>query len=129
MHHVTIGVGVILVAIGLFGYFGSVAENPSPTALIPAAFGAILIVLGIVAHRPALRMHAIHAAVSIALLGFLLAGGRGVMKLGLAASDDLSISRPVRLTLLMAIVCLIYVGLCIRSFIAARRRRHQAGQV
>jgi hypothetical protein len=128
MHHVTVGVGVILVAIGLFGYFGSVAENPSPTALIPAAFGAVLIVLGIVAHRPGVRMHAMHAAAAVALLGFLLAGGRGVMKLGLAASDDLSISRPVRLVLLMAIVCLIYVVLCVGSFISARRRRKQAGQ-
>jgi hypothetical protein len=48
-----------------------------------------------------------------------------VMKLGLAASDDLTISRPVRLTLLMSIVCLVYVILCVRSFIAARRRRQQ----
>jgi hypothetical protein len=107
MHHVTIVTGVILCAIGAFGYFWTTTENPSPTALIPAAFGAVLIVLGIV--------------------GFILAGGRGFMKLGLAASDDLSVARPVRMVLLMAIVCLIYVALCVNSFLAARRRRAASG--
>jgi len=123
VHHITIGVGVILVALGLFGYFGSASDSPSPTALIPAGFGAVLIVLGIVAHKPGVRKHAMHAAAAVGLIGFLMAGGRGIMKLGLAASDDLTISRPVRLTLLMSLVCLIYVGLCIGSFISARRRR------
>ncbi len=122
MHHVTVAVGVILCAIGLFGYFGSASENPSPTALIPAAFGVLLIALGIVAHKANARKHAMHAAAAVGLVGFLMAGGRGFMKLGLAASDDLTISRPVRLVLLMAIVCLVYVILCVRSFIAARRR-------
>lgn len=125
MHHVTVLFGVILTAIGLFGYFGSASENPSPTALIPAGFGVVLIALGIAAHKVGARMHAMHAAAAVALIGFLLAGGRGVMKLGLAASDDLTISRPVRLTLLMSIVCFVYVALCVRSFIAARRRRTQ----
>ena len=123
MHHITIGVGVILVALGLFGYFGSASDSPSPTALIPAGFGAVLIVLGIVAHKPGARKHAMHAAAAVGLIGFLMAGGRGFMKLGMAASDDLTISRPVRLTILMSLVCLIYIGLCVGSFISARRRR------
>ena len=123
MHHITVLFGAILTGIGLFGYFWSASANPSPTALIPAGFGVALIVLGIVAHRASARMHAMHAAAAVGLIGFLLAGGRGFMKLGNAASDDLSISRPVRLVLLMAIVCLVYVGLCVGSFISARRRR------
>jgi hypothetical protein len=127
MHHVTIATGVVLCAIGLFGYFNSASETPSPTALIPAAFGAVFIVLGIVAHKAGARKQAMHAAAAVGLIGFLLAGGRGFMKLGQAASDDLSISRPVRMVLLMAIVCLIYVILCVRSFIAARRNRVSAG--
>ncbi len=127
MHHVTIVTGVILCAIGLFGYFGSASENPSPTALIPAGFGAVFIVLGIVAHKASARKHVMHAAAALGLIGFLVAGGRGFSKLGLAASDDLSISRPVRLVILMSLVCLIYVGMCVWSFIAARRRRAQSG--
>jgi low temperature requirement protein LtrA len=125
MHHVTIATGVILCAIGLFGYFGSASESPSPTALIPAGFGAVFIVLGIVAHKASVRMHAMHAAAALGLIGFILAGGRGFMKIGLAASDDLTISRPVRLVILMALVCLIYVCMCVWSFISARRRRSQ----
>jgi hypothetical protein len=127
MHHVTIATGVLLCAIGLFGYFNSASETPSPTALIPTAFGAVFIVLGIVAHKASARKHAMHAAAMLGLIGFVLAGGRGFTKLGQAASDDLSISRPVRMVLLMAIVCLIYVILCVRSFIAARRNRAASG--
>jgi hypothetical protein len=127
MDLVSIATCDFLCAIGLFGYFNSASETPSPTALIPAAFGAVFIVLGIVAHKASARKHAMHAAAMVGLIGFLLAGGRGFMKLGQAASDDLSISRPVRMVLLMAIVCLIYVILCVRSFIAARRSRAQAG--
>ena len=128
MHHVTVVVGLILSAIGLFGYFNSASGNPSPTALIPAGFGVVLIVLGIVAHRASARMHAMHAAAAVALIGLVLAGGRGYVKLGSAASDDLTISRPVRLVILMALVCLVYVGLCAWSFISARRRRASEAQ-
>ena len=121
MHQTTILFGVALCGIGLFGYFGSLSESPSPTALIPAGFGALFIILGFISFLPAARKHAMHAAAALGLIGFLLAGGRGFMKLGLAASDDLTISRPVRLVILMALICLIYVILCVRSFIAARR--------
>jgi hypothetical protein len=126
MHHFTVLVGVILCAIGLFGYFGSASENPSPTALIPCGFGIVLIALGIAAHRASARKHAMHAAAAVALLGFLLGGGRAFMKLGNLVSDDVSVRRPVAMTALMALVCLILVFACIGSFVAARRRRSQA---
>lgn len=126
MPFVTIATGALLCAIGLFGYFGSHSENPSVTALIPAFFGAAFIVLGAVALSPGARKHAMHAAAGLGLLGFILAGGRGIMKLGNAASDDIQIGRPARMVLLMAIVCLIFEIACIRSFIAARRRRTQS---
>lgn len=126
MHHITVLCGVLLSAIGLFGYFGSASENPSLTALIPAGFGVVFIVLGIVAHRTAARMHAMHAAAVVGLIGFLLAGGRAFMKLGYLVSDDVTLRRPVAMTALMSLVCLVYVILCIGSFIAARRRRASA---
>jgi membrane associated rhomboid family serine protease len=69
MPKVTIGFGAVLIALGLFGYFGSASENPSPTALIPAAVGAILVVCGLVAHKADLRPHAMHAAVLVGLIG------------------------------------------------------------
>jgi hypothetical protein len=123
---VTIVVGAVLTAIGLFGYFGSASESPSVTALIPAFLGGALIVCGLVAHKPNLRMHAMHVAVLLALLGAIAALVRAVPKFGLLASDDPTFRRPVAMMFLMAITCIIYVVLCVRSFISARRRRTQA---
>ena len=51
MPNITIGFGAVLCAIGLFGYFGSALENRSPTAFIPAVFGVLLIICGLLAHK------------------------------------------------------------------------------
>lgn len=123
MPNVTIFFGAMLSAVSLFGYFRSLAASPSPTVFIPMGFGIVLIVLGILARKPDLRKHAMHAAAAVGLIGFLVAGGRGFAKLGEAASDDPTIHRAPRLVLLMALVCLIFVVTCVGSFIAARRRR------
>lgn len=126
MPGITIGFGAVLCAIGLWGYLGSDPDKQSVTALIPAFFGAALIVCGVLAMAAKWRKHAMHAAAGIGLLGFLAAAGRGLPKLGSAISDDPTIHRAPRLVLLMALVCLIFVATCVWSFIAARRRR-QAG--
>ena len=125
MPAVTIVFGAVLCAIGLWGYFGADPEHQSPTAFIPTAFGAVLILCGLLALK--WRQHAMHAAAAIGLLGFLAAAGRGIPKLGSAISDDPTIHRAPRLVLLMALVCLVFVGTCVGSFIAARRRRRAAG--
>jgi hypothetical protein len=121
--YVTIVVGAVLCFIGLFGYFFSNSENPSLTALIPSLFGAVLAVCGIIARNPLLRMHVMHVAVLTGLVGLVMAAARLSMKWGNLFSDDLSLARPPRMAFLMALVCLIYVVLCIRSFIVARRHR------
>lgn len=129
MPYITIVAGAILCFIGLFGYFGLTAENPSVTALIPFFFGDVLVVCGIIARNPRLRMHVMHAAVLVGLVGFVLAFGRLFMKLNVIISDDPQIDRrPLRLTFSMGVVCLVYVVMCIGSFIAARRRRTNASQ-
>lgn len=127
MPNITIGFGVVLCAIGLFGYFRSTSDQPSVTALIPCFFGAVLILCGLLAYAEKWRKHAMHAAATVALIGFLAAAGRGIPKLGAAISDDPTLHRAPRLVLLMALVCLIFVGICIGSFISARRRRKAAG--
>jgi hypothetical protein len=125
---ITIAAGAILCVLGLFGYFGSASENPSLTALIPFFFGDVLVVCGIIARNPRLRMHVMHAAVLVGLVGFLAAGGRVAMKWSTLFSDDPNLDpRAVRMAFLMALVSLIYVIVCIASFIAARRRR-KAGE-
>ena len=124
MHHLTVLFGVILSAIGLFSYFGSASENPSPTALIPTAFGVIFIVLGVIAHRAGARRHAMHAAAAIALVGGLLAASR--IKIGSLVSDDVTYRRPEAMKALMALTCFVFVVMCVVSFVKARRRRAQA---
>lgn len=126
MPNVTIFFGAMLCAVSVFGYVRSLAPSPSPTVFIPMGFGIVLIVLGILARKPELRKHVMHAAAGAGLVGFLVAGGRGFMKLGEAASDDPTIHRAPRLVLLMALVCLIFVVTCVGSFIQARRRRAQS---
>jgi len=123
MPNVTIGFGLVLGAIGLFGYFGSTAEHPSVTALIPAFFGAVLILCGLLAYNSAWRKHAMHAAAAVGLIGFIAAAGRGLPKLGAAISDDPQFHRAPRLVLLMMLVCLVFVATCVWSFISARRRQ------
>lgn len=123
MPYITIVTALLLTALGLIGYFGSAEVSPSKTALIPAAFGLVLLLTGLVALRDQLRKHAMHAAAAVGLIGLLAAGGRGVMKIGVLFSGDPTVNkRPIVMILLMAAVCLIFMALCIKSFVAARRR-------
>lgn len=97
------------------------------TALIPAFAGLPLIVLGVVAMNEKYLKHAMHAAAVLGLLGFLLPGFMAGRKL-LAASGGEPVN-PASLTaqLLMAGICAVFVGFCVNSFVAARRRRAARG--
>lgn len=120
MPTVSIAFGVILILIGVLGYVYGMAEGrASVTALIPAAFGVVLLVIGIIARsNEGLRKHLMHAAVIVALLGFLIPAVRLLSKL-----SDLTLSAAVLSQVAMAIACLIFVILAVRSFIEARRNR------
>lgn len=110
--------GVLLILIGIIGYVNGVATgHASFTALIPAAFGIVLSLLGYFAKaKESFRKHLMHAAVLIALLGFLLTTGRLLSKY-----DTLSYNAAVVSQVSMALVCLLFVILSVRSFIEARR--------
>ncbi len=119
MAKITIGLGLVLIALGLGGYFGTGREHV--TALIPAFWGLPLLILGLVALKEHMRRHAMHVAGVIALVGF--AGTvRGLMKLPvLLTGGELARPAAVPLQAAVAILCLIFVLLCIWSFIKARR--------
>jgi hypothetical protein len=117
----TIICGVVLVLIGIAGYwYGLTTEHASPTALIPSAFGLVLAVLGGLAAVAAegVRKHLMHAAMTVALIGFILTAGRLLMNVA-----NITLSPAVMSQLAMAIVCLALVLMGIRSFAAARRNR------
>ncbi len=119
MAKITIGLGLVLISLGLGSYFGT--DRASVTALIPAFFGLPLLLLGLVALKERMRTIAIVIAVVIALLGFV-GTIRGLMKLPvLLTGGELDRPAAVALQAAMAIVCLLFVGLCVGSFIKARR--------
>ncbi|MEO6333502.1 MAG: hypothetical protein ABIO91_00830 [Pyrinomonadaceae bacterium] len=111
--------GTLLVLIGILGYVnGVMTDHESKTALIPSAVGVILLLLGILARtREGLRKHLMHAAVVVAFLGFLAGVGRLVSKLG-----ELSYNAAVVSQVSMALVCLLFVILAVKSFADARGR-------
>ncbi len=99
-------------------------SGPSKTALIPSAFGLLLLICGTLGLDEKMRKHAMHGAAAVGLVGFLAAGGRLASKLNDLLAGN--ISRPMTFIILMAILCLVYVLLSVRSFIQARRARSAA---
>jgi hypothetical protein len=118
----TIIFGILLILLGVGGYVGTGME--SPTALIPAGVGIVLAALGAVAQaKPTLRMHIMHAAVLVGILGF--AGTfPGVIKL-IKWAGGTEPARPAAVVVqsIMAVMMVAYVALCVKSFIAARKAR------
>ena len=110
--------GVLLIAVGVIGYlYGMSVGHASSTALIPAAFGLLLAVLGFIARaKDDLRKHIMHVAVIIGLIGFVLPAGRLLMNL-----SSIAMTAAVLSQLAMAVICLVFVILSVKSFIDARR--------
>ena len=100
----------------------------SITALIPAAFGLLLLIFGTLALKAEWLKHAMHGAATVALLAVILGGARVAMKLGSWMSGDMTESqnRAFQMVALMSITCLIFIGFCVNSFIAARRAKTAA---
>jgi hypothetical protein len=117
----TIAFGVVLIVLGVAGYVASGAV--SITALIPAIFGVVLAALGALARNEGMRKHAMHGAVLVGLLGFL-GSARGLLQLpALMSGGDVARPAAVIAQSVMAILMLLFVVLCVRSFINARVRR------
>lgn len=122
MAKVTLVFAGLLIALGLVGYLGTGSQHP--TALIPAGFGVLLGIFGFLAISPseARRKLFMHINVTLGLLAFL--GGaveavRGYLHATSTGHQPDMIALVSKVT--MAGLMLIYVVLCVRSFIAARR--------
>jgi lysylphosphatidylglycerol synthetase-like protein (DUF2156 family) len=111
---ITITIGLLLIFQGLGFYVAT--ETKSITALIPAFIGLPILVLGFVALKESVRKHAMHGAVTMALLGLLAPIGR-------IASAGFKFSAAGVSLLLMIVLCASLLILGIKSFIDARRRQ------
>ncbi len=110
--------GALLVLTGIGGY----AAFQTPTALIPVVFGVLLAACGLVARKEHLRRHAMHAAAAVALLGFL-PSVPGLLGLPDLLAGEAARPAAVVLRSVMAILCLGFLVVAVRSFVAARRAR------
>lgn len=114
--------GALLIVLG--GVLFGMAETKSVTALIPAFFGIVLIALGLVARRgDKARMHAMHGAALVGIIGFVFPLVRA-----LPAALDGNMTLPVVGQLIMSGLCGVFVILCVKSFIDARKARKQREQ-
>ena len=116
MSSTTVLFGALLTLLGLAGYFLTGAS--SPTALIPAIFGFLLVALGLLARSEPMRKHAMHAAATVALVG---CGGAlfSLMRASAGPGNPIAtLSQAV-----MALLTAVFVGLCVKSFIDVRRAR------
>jgi hypothetical protein len=118
MAKTTLVFAALLIALGLAGFFGT--GHTHYTALIPAWIGLAMGVLGWMAISPDEKRRKLfmHINVTIGLLGFL--GTFAEMMRSFASPKPLDlVATGSKLALLWLL--LIYVFLCVRSFIAARR--------
>jgi len=120
MAPIAIVFGLLLSGLGPVLFFLSDPEKQSATAFIPTGFGVVLLLCGILALNEKLRMHAMHGAALVGLLGLLMPLGRVIyaatqpnFQFGLAAGGSLT----------MAALCGIFLALCIKSFIDVRIAR------
>jgi hypothetical protein len=118
----TIWFGVLLAVVSL-GFWIAMGRTET-AALHPAGVGLLLILCGALANtdNPKKRMLWMHIAVTFGLIGFLITGIRAAIEL--AKGTAMSINPAgFEERMVVALICLVYVALCVRSFIAARRSR------
>lgn len=124
MAKLTIGFGVILVLVGIFGFVGT--GSHAPTALIPAGIGILLAIFGLLANTDDAkkRMLYMHIAVTVGLLGFL-GTAKSIVDYVEMKVQGRQFLHPAAVTekAATAAVLLFFVILCVHSFINARRSR------
>src|SRR5262245_48557080 len=114
--------GGLLTVLGAIAFFSPEVfggDKPhSPSAASPAYIGILLVLTGVaVLVKPALRKHAMHGAALLGLIGVI----GGLVPAFLNKFDTAKASVLVGLT--MSVLSAVFVGLCVKSFIDARKAR------
>jgi hypothetical protein len=116
-------VGAILIVLGVATYLATLnyeAMLKNVTALIPAGLGLVLVILGLLGRNEKTRMHVMHGAVLVGLIG-LVGGIANALRVVFSGGDVQGLA--FLSTVAMAVICAVFVALCVKSFIDARRRR------
>jgi len=113
MYLVTILFGVLLAITGVTVYIQTGSAHK--TALIPAFLGGGLVICGLLAANEGRRMVVMHIAVVIGLLGFI----GSMAKLFKSGQSTAAFAGKA----ISAGLCAVFIALCVRSFIQARRAR------
>ena len=123
MAKLTIGFGILLVLLGIFGFVATGSAHP--TALIPSAIGLFFVLFGVMANTDdsKKRMLWMHISVTVALLAFIGTIPADIDTIRLAHGAYFAHPAAVEEKGALSLLCLIYVLFCVRSFIAARRSR------
>ena len=124
MASTTIVFGLLMIVLGVGGYL---LTGRHPTALIPAGVGVVFIVLGTLARNDRHRKHVMHLAAALALVGFVAMAVMGWVKLARWAAGTAP-DRPAAVVSqsILGALLLVFLVLCVRSFISARRARGAA---
>jgi len=124
MAKTTIYTGFLLILLGVILYISTGMQHV--TSLIPAFAGVLFAVLGKLAENEKIKKHVMHFVVLLSLLG-ALGTAKGIFKSILLILGE-TIDRPNAAIGqgLMSIVLFVFTGLCVKSFIDARRARKSA---
>ncbi|MGP6173513.1 hypothetical protein [Corynebacterium sp. A21] len=121
MPRTTIGLGVILIALGVIAYIAT--SFVSWTALIPAILGAVVLICGLIGLKnPKIG---IHIALVVAILG-ILGTFMNVIQLGDVFAGTAERPAAVIVSAITFVLLIIYVIVGVRSFITARRWKDAA---
>jgi hypothetical protein len=123
MAKLTIAFGILLIVLALVGFVLTGSQHP--TALIPGVLGLAFVLFGVMANTPDAkkRMLWMHISVTVALLGFVSTIPADIDAIRLSSGVFFSHPAAIEEKGAMSLLCLIYVILCVRSFINARRAR------
>lgn len=116
MPRITIGLGVLLIAVGAIAYIATAFA--SWTALIPAILGAVILVAGLIGRRN--QKLGIHLALAVAVLG-ILGTSMNVLQLGALIAGTAERPTAVFTSTITFALLLLYVVLGVHSFVSARR--------
>jgi hypothetical protein len=124
MAKVTIVFGALLILLGIFGFIATGSQHY--TALIPTWIGILLGFLGLLANSPdpKRRMLFMHIAVTVGLLSCIATFYGGIVSyIQMMMGKSFPYPAAVESKAIMSLLMLVFVILCVRSFVAARRAR------